>query len=106
MANIPATEFKAKCLELMDRVAERQETYVITKRGKAVARLVPLERKANDSIFGWLSAQGTIAGDILSPAIPTEKWESLREWEDLRAIDERRRRSRSSGSPNSPRSRR
>ncbi len=33
MTDIPATEFKAKCLELMDRVAERRETYVITKRG-------------------------------------------------------------------------
>ena len=31
MSNIPATEFKARCLELMDRVAERRESYVITK---------------------------------------------------------------------------
>ena len=32
MATVPATEFKAKCLELMDRVAERRESFVITKR--------------------------------------------------------------------------
>ena len=39
---IPATEFKATCLALLDRVAERRESFVITKRGKPVAKLVPL----------------------------------------------------------------
>ena len=36
MAQVPATEFKAKCLQLMDRVAERRETFVITKHGRLV----------------------------------------------------------------------
>ena len=83
MANIPATEFKAKCLALMNRVAERQESFVITKRGKPVARLVPLERKAESSIFGWLRARGSIQGDIVSPAVPLEAWETLKEWNEL-----------------------
>jgi prevent-host-death family protein len=83
MANIPATEFKAKCLALMNRVAERQESFVITKRGKPVARLVPLERKAEGSIFGWLRARGSIQGDIVSPAVPSEAWETLKEWNEL-----------------------
>jgi prevent-host-death family protein len=56
LASVPATEFKAKCLELMDRVAERRESFVITKRGKPVARLVPVERKPQDSIFGSATA--------------------------------------------------
>ena len=85
MTNIPATEFKAKCLELMDRVAERHETYVITKRGKPVAKLVPLERKPKDSIFGCLRASGSIEGDILSPVLPPHDWENLREWDQLNA---------------------
>jgi prevent-host-death family protein len=40
---IPASEFKAKCLALLDEVAETKETLVITKRGKPVARVVPAE---------------------------------------------------------------
>lgn len=40
---IPASEFKAKCLALLDEVAETRETLVVTKRGKAVARVEPIE---------------------------------------------------------------
>jgi prevent-host-death family protein len=83
MAEIPATEFKAKCLELMDRVAEHRESFVITKRGKAVAKLVPLARKPKDSIFGWLRGQASEVGDILGPAVPPEEWDVLREWDGL-----------------------
>ena len=41
--SIAASEFKAKCLALLDRVAETREPLVITKRGKAVARVEPVE---------------------------------------------------------------
>ncbi|MBI4705329.1 MAG: type II toxin-antitoxin system Phd/YefM family antitoxin, partial [Deltaproteobacteria bacterium] len=40
---IAAGQFKAKCLALLDEVAEHAESYVITKRGRPVARVVPLE---------------------------------------------------------------
>lgn len=40
---IPASEFKAKCLALLDEVAETKETLVVTKRGKPVAQVVPAE---------------------------------------------------------------
>lgn len=43
MRTIPATRFKAECLQLLDDVAETGETIVVTKRGKPVARLLPLE---------------------------------------------------------------
>jgi prevent-host-death family protein len=82
MGNIPATEFKAKCLELMNRVAERHETYVITKRGKPVARLVPLDHKPENDIFGWLRARGSIEGDIVSPVFPPRAWETLKKWDE------------------------
>jgi len=39
---IPAGEFKAKCLKLLDEVQKQRRQIVITKRGKPVARLVPL----------------------------------------------------------------
>ena len=78
MARVPATEFKAKCLELMDRVAERRETYVITKRGKPVAKLVPVEARPKDSIFGWMQGKGVIVGDVVSPAAPADDWKTLK----------------------------
>lgn len=87
MSNIPATEFKAKCLELMDRVAERRETFVITKRGKPVAKLVPVERKPKESIFGCMRDKCSITGDIISPVLPPEAWETLKEWDELNASD-------------------
>lgn len=40
---IPAGEFKARCLALLDRVARTRESIVVTKRGRPVARLAPLE---------------------------------------------------------------
>ena len=39
--SIPASEFKAKCLALLDEVAQKRETLVVTKRGKPVAKVVP-----------------------------------------------------------------
>ncbi len=42
--SIPASEFKAKCLALLDEVAETREALVVTKRGKPVARVVPAEQ--------------------------------------------------------------
>ena len=41
--SISAAEFKAKCLALLDDVAAKKETLIVTKRGKPVARVVPAE---------------------------------------------------------------
>ncbi|MGH3136209.1 MAG: type II toxin-antitoxin system Phd/YefM family antitoxin [Gaiellaceae bacterium] len=43
MRTIPAGRFKAQCLKLLDEVAESGETIVVTKRGKPVAKLEPVE---------------------------------------------------------------
>lgn len=64
---IPAGEFKTHCLRLMDEVAERHAEIVITKYGRPVARLVPVDDEAPDS-FGAL--EGTVVyedPDIVSP---------------------------------------
>ena len=83
MAKVGATEFKAKCLELMDRVQAKRETFVITKRGKPVAKLVPLERTRSGGLFGCLASRARITGDITDPAIAADSWETVREWDDL-----------------------
>ena len=63
---IKASEFKAKCLALMDEVARTGETVVITKHGEPVADLVP-HRVKKRSPFGVWKGQVEITGDIMSP---------------------------------------
>ncbi len=90
MTDIPATEFKAKCLELMDRVAERRETYVITKRGKPVAKLVPADPPKRRRIFGCMADKMEIIGDLDKPLWTESEWkeferqraEQARAWEE------------------------
>jgi len=62
---IPAGEFKAKCLKLLDEVQKQRRQVIITKRGKPVARLVPLSEELPD-IFGRMKGTGEILGDIVS----------------------------------------
>jgi prevent-host-death family protein len=73
---IAAGLFKAKCLKLMDRVAETHETITVTKRGKAVARLVPVEPAPERPLFGYLRGKGEIRGDLVAPT--GETWEAQR----------------------------
>lgn len=74
---ISAGAFKAQCLRLMDEVNTRRTELVITKRGKPVARLVPVEN-APKSIFGCMAGTFTITGDILAPAVDPNDWEANR----------------------------
>jgi prevent-host-death family protein len=77
MKKIAAGEFKARCLALMEDVRSTREPLVITKRGKPVAKLVPIEDKKDDWI-GRLTGKMRIVGDIESPVVPLEDWEALR----------------------------
>lgn len=61
----------------MDRVAERRESYVITKRGKPVAKLVPVERRADEPLFGRLRGMVEEKGDVTRPAAPAAAWGAL-----------------------------
>ena len=63
---IKASEFKAKCLAIMDEVAKTGEDVVITKKGKPVAKLVP-HRAARHQALGLLKDSLFITGDIISP---------------------------------------
>jgi prevent-host-death family protein len=56
--SVAAAEFKAKCLELMDRVRETGSEYVVTKHGVPVAKLVPYVPGKRQSFFG--SMKGTL----------------------------------------------
>ena len=66
MRTVKASEFKAKCLKLMDEVAESGEPLVVTKNGKPIAQLRPIGRERK-SIWGLHKGQIEILGDILEP---------------------------------------
>ena len=72
---IAASEFKAKCLRLLDEV-EEGETLVITKRGRPVARVVPVSPPRR-SLRGTWKGLVKIKGDIVH-------FDTGREWESNR----------------------
>ena len=78
MKKMAAGEFKVHCLKVMDEVQSKRQSVLITKRGKPVAKLVPVE-KEKDDIFGFLKGKGKIEinRDIVSPAFNPEEWGDL-----------------------------
>lgn len=72
---IKASEFKAKCLALMDQVAQTGRPVVITKNGKPVAELVP-HRARERSARGILKNSLFVTGDIVSPL--DVEWDALK----------------------------
>jgi prevent-host-death family protein len=74
---IPAGEFKAKCLALMDEVQAKRTSITITKNGKPVARLVPEPFEGEDPIFGFFAGRAKIVGDITAPLYTDEEWEQF-----------------------------
>jgi prevent-host-death family protein len=61
---VPAGEFKAKCLAILDEVNETRRSVVITKRGRPVARLVPVE---TGDAFASLRGSILAETDVVSP---------------------------------------
>jgi prevent-host-death family protein len=72
---IKASEFKAKCLALIDEVAESGTTLTITKNGKPVADVIP-HQMPKRSPLGLLKGRMAIKGDIISPI--DVDWEVLK----------------------------
>jgi prevent-host-death family protein len=79
MKQMPAGEFKAQCLAVMDHVFQSGEPVLITKHGKPVAKLVPAEKQADD-LFGYMAGKVKIVGDIVAPVTPLADWDS-KDWE-------------------------
>ena len=77
MKKMAAGQFKVHCLTVMDEVQAKRETVVITKHGKPVAKLVPVD-KDSDDIYGFLAGKGEITGDVISPALSSEDWGELK----------------------------
>lgn len=72
MIKMPAGEFKAKCLKVMDDVQHFHREVIITKFGKPVAKLIPMELAKPKSAFGCMKGTVVIKGDIVGST--GEKW--------------------------------
>ncbi len=71
---IAAAEFKATCLQLMDRVRETRAEYVVTKHGRPVAKLVPYDEPRTATRF-----IGSMKGTVLSFERPTDPLDDERD---------------------------
>jgi prevent-host-death family protein len=69
--SLSATEFKAKCLHLIDHL--EPGGLVVTKRGKPVARVLPITSVDNSKLIGSLKNEVKVLGDIFSTG---EKWDA------------------------------
>ena len=78
---ISVTEFKAKCLQLLEQTNTRGTTWAITKRGKVIARVAPphsLKQEKRPSLRGCMEGKIQILGDIIN-FTTEDDWEVLRD---------------------------
>ncbi len=78
METINASDFKARCLAILDRVQTTGERMLILKRGRPVAELSPATRAGAEYPQMELEGTVTVVGDIVGPVVPEDDWESLR----------------------------
>jgi len=71
--NVQAGVFKAQCLNMLNEVQKKHKHLIITKHGKPVAQLIPLNEK-KDRLFGKLAGSVKITGDIIQSI--DEKWDA------------------------------
>jgi prevent-host-death family protein len=80
MPKVAISEFKAKCLSLLEEVDKTKTPLRVTRRGKPIADVVPaaVESEERDWI-GSMAGRMDIAGDIVSPVIDTKEIEALKD---------------------------
>ncbi|MGO9603213.1 MAG: type II toxin-antitoxin system Phd/YefM family antitoxin [Candidatus Binataceae bacterium] len=76
---VAISEFKAKCLSLLEQVSKTRTPLRVTRRGKAIADVIPASSETEErSWIGSMSDSVEITGDIVSPVIDTETIEALK----------------------------
>ncbi len=74
---VSASQAKTHLLELLKDIDHKRESLVITKRGRPIARLTPIESQPSRSIFGCMKGTGRILGDVIGPE--PDVWEAAAE---------------------------
>ena len=77
MKTMPAGQFKARCLRVMEEVKKYRTPVVITKKGRPVAKLVPADTPAAD-VFGCMAGTAKIVGDVEAPVLGAKAWDAVR----------------------------
>ncbi len=72
---ISASDLKARCARVIQEVEQQHRTVVVTRRGRPVAKIVPMDERPS-SLFGCLRGLVTIHGDIVEPV--EVEWEAAR----------------------------
>lgn len=75
---IAISEFKAKCLSLLEQVRKTRTPLRVTRRGKAIADVFPASSERDESWMGSMSGSIEIIGDIISPVIEIQEIEALK----------------------------
>jgi prevent-host-death family protein len=70
--NISASQFKAKCLSLLDEIDKTGLPVIVTKRGQPVAKVIPVKKTQDSNLLGSVSYKSK--DDLLSPI--DEKWDA------------------------------
>ena len=75
---VTATEFKAKCLALLDQIDQDGGTVTVTKRGKPVATVVPAKKRPFKSTEGILAGKIKISVDLAN-LDTSDMWDVVRD---------------------------
>ena len=80
MDEVSISEFKAKCLAILERVRKTRKPVRITRFGKPVAEVVaPSPVRERGKWLGHMKGTARIVGDIVSPASEPSDWEVLKD---------------------------
>lgn len=79
MKTVPISEFKAKCLRLIEQVDKTRQPLRITRHGRAVAELIPAGPDRKRKFLGDMAGTVEILGDIVSPVIDLDEFEAYRD---------------------------
>ena len=89
MKEVGISEFKSKCLDLLEKVHRTRKPIRVTRFGKPIADVVPAGNRSGtrSSLFGSMKNSIEIRGDIVSPAIDEDEWEVLRDADRVAMLD-------------------
>jgi prevent-host-death family protein len=80
MEEISISEFKAKCLAILERVRKTRKPVRVTRFGKPVAEIMaPSPVRSRGEWLGRMKGTAKIVGDIVAPATDSSDWEVLRD---------------------------
>ncbi|HEV2987530.1 MAG TPA: type II toxin-antitoxin system Phd/YefM family antitoxin [Candidatus Angelobacter sp.] len=79
MQEIAISEFKAKCLALLEEVSKTKQPIRITRHGKPIAEVVPASPTRKGRKLGFMKGTVKILGDIVAPIIDLDDFQAYRE---------------------------